>query len=100
MTFPVRSTSQCDERAHCGKAEIRERAAAREIAVPRSAANFVIQGLIYSGADPRNGKRSAREFGEQWCDAVLHLCERADLEIDAEDKAEIQAWLLGGLPCL
>jgi hypothetical protein len=79
-------------------AEIRERAAARGVAVPRSAANFVIQGLIHAGADPRKGERSAREFGEQWCDAILHLCERADLEINAEDKAEIQAWLLGGLP--
>jgi hypothetical protein len=79
-------------------AEIRERAAARGVAVPRSAANFVIQGLIYAGADPRKGERSAREFGEQWCDAILHLCERADLEINAEDKAEIRAWLLGGLP--
>jgi hypothetical protein len=81
-------------------AEIRERAAIRGVAVPRSAANFVIQGLIYAGADPRNGERSAREFGELWCNAVLYLCERADLEIDAADKAEIRAWLLGGLPSL
>jgi hypothetical protein len=79
-------------------AEIRERAAARGVAIPRTAANFVIQGLIYAGADPRSGERSAREFGEQWRDAVLVLCDRADLEIDAASKAEIDAWLLGGLP--
>jgi NYN domain len=78
-------------------AEIRERAAARGVAVPRSAANFVIQGLIYSGADPRKGERDAREFAEQWRDAVLVLCDRADLEIDAASKAEIEAWLFGGL---
>src|SRR5712691_1523042 len=77
-------------------AEVRERAAARGVAVPRTAANFVIQGLIYAGADPRNGERSAREFGEQWRDAVMVLCERADLEIDAASRAEIEAWLLGG----
>lgn len=79
-------------------AEIRELAAASGVAVPRTAANFVIQGLIYSGAGPRSGERSAREFGEQWRDAVLVLCERADLELDAADKAEIEAWLLNGLP--
>jgi hypothetical protein len=79
-------------------AEIRERAASRGVAVPRTAANFVIQGLIYAGADPRNGERSAREFGEQWRTNVLVLCERAELELDAESKAEIDAWLLGGLP--
>jgi hypothetical protein len=78
-------------------AEIRERAAARGVAVPRTAANFVIQGLIYSGADPRNGERSAREFAEQWRDAVLVLCERAGLEIDAASKAEIEEWLFGEL---
>jgi hypothetical protein len=79
-------------------AEVRERAAARGVAVPRTAANFVIQGLIYAGADPRNGERSSREFGEQWRDAVLVLCERADLEIDEAGKQEVDAWLLGGLP--
>jgi NYN domain len=78
-------------------AEIRERAAALGVAVPRSAANFVIQGLIYAGADPRKGERSAKEFGKQWRDAVLHLCERADLEINSADEEEIEAWLLGGL---
>lgn len=77
-------------------AEIRERAASRGVAVPRTAANFVIQGLIYAGADPRNGERSAREFGEQWRANVLVLCERAELQLDAESKAEIDAWLLGG----
>jgi hypothetical protein len=79
-------------------AEIRERAASRGVAVPRTAANFVIQGLIYAGADPRNGERSAREFGEQWRVNVLVLCERTELELDAESKAEIDVWLLGGLP--
>jgi hypothetical protein len=79
-------------------AEIRERAAASGVAVPRTAANFVIQGLIYADADPRSGERSAREFGEQWRDAVLVLCERADLELNATDKAEIEAWLLGDCP--
>ena len=79
-------------------AEIRERAAAREVAVPRSAANFVIQGLIYSGADPRGGERSAREFGERWRDNVLVLCDRAELELDEASKTDINAWLLGGLP--
>ena len=79
-------------------AEIRERAASRGVAVPRTAANFVIQGLIYAGADPRTGERNAREFGELWRNNVLVLCERAELELDAESKAEIDAWLLGGLP--
>ena len=79
-------------------AEIRERAASRGVAVPRTAANFVIQGLIYAGADPRTGERNTREFGELWRNNVLVLCERAELELDAESKAEIDAWLLGGLP--
>ncbi|MDQ2816163.1 MAG: NYN domain-containing protein [Actinomycetota bacterium] len=54
-------------------AEIRERAAAKGVAVPRSAANFVIQGLIYSGADPRNGERSSSR-GESHPPALTEPC--------------------------
>lgn len=79
-------------------AEVREGAATRGVAVPRSAANFVIQGLVYAGADPRGGERTARDFGERWRDNVLVLCERAGMEIDAAGRVEIDAWLLGALP--
>lgn len=77
-------------------AEIRERAVDRGIAVSRTAADFVIQELIYADADPRSGERSATEFSERWRDIIVMSCERAGLEIDIESRAEIDAWLLGG----
>ncbi len=79
-------------------ADIRERAAARGVAVPRSAANFVIQGLIYAGADPRAGEHDARYFAQRWHENVLLLCERAGIEIDADGQAELETWLVGALP--
>ncbi len=79
-------------------ADIRERAAARGVAVPRSAANFVIQGLIYAGADPRTGEHDARYFALRWQENVLLLCERAGIEFDADGRGEIEAWLVGALP--
>ena len=79
-------------------AEIRDRAAARGVPFPRTAANFVIQGLIYAGADPRNHERGASEFGARCRDNVLVLCDRADLELDEPGKATIDEWLLGALP--
>jgi hypothetical protein len=78
--------------------EIRESTAAAGDGVPRQAANFVVQGLIYAGADPRNGERDAWEFATKWRDNVLVLCERAGMELDADGKTQIDAWLLGAIP--
>lgn len=77
--------------------EVREAAAARGHSVPRSATNFVVQGLIYAGADPRRGSRAAGEFARVWRDNVLALCERSGLELDDDDRAEIDRWLLADL---
>jgi hypothetical protein len=76
--------------------EVRERAAERGFSVPRSATNFVVQGLIYAGTDPRSGARSAVEFARAWRDNVLALCERAGLELSADDRVELDRWLLAG----
>lgn len=78
--------------------EIREQTAAAGEGVPRQATNFVVQGLIYAGADPRNGERDAWEFATKWRDNVLVLCDRAGLEFDADARMQIDAWLLGALP--
>jgi len=74
--------------------DVREAAAARGHSVPRSATNFVVQGLIYAGADPRRGPRGAEEFARVWRDNVLALCERSGLELDDDDRAELDRWLL------
>ena len=75
-------------------AEVRERAAARGLAVPRSAANFVIQGLIYAGSDPRE-QHDAAYFARRWYDNVLLLAERAGMELPDDGEDKIRAWILG-----
>ncbi|MCU0299912.1 MAG: NYN domain-containing protein, partial [Candidatus Nanopelagicales bacterium] len=75
-------------------AEVRERAAARGFAVPRSAANFVIQGLIYAGSDPRE-PHDADYFARRWYDNVLLLAERAGMELPDDGEEQIRAWILG-----
>ena len=77
--------------------EVREAAANRGHSVPRSATNFVVQGLVYAGADPRSGPRGAAEFARAWRDNVLALCERTGFELDESDRAELDRWLLDGL---
>ena len=77
--------------------DVRELAAARGHSVPRSATNFVVQGLIYAGADPRRGPRGAEEFAHVWRDNVLAVCERAGLELDGDDIADLDQWLLADL---
>jgi hypothetical protein len=77
--------------------DVREAAAARGHSVPRSATNFVLQGLIYAGADPRRGPRRAEELAQVWRDNVLALCERSGLELEGEDLSELDRWLLADL---
>src|SRR3954453_6445234 len=78
--------------------EPRDRIADAGLAVPRQAASFVVQGLIYAGADPREGDRDALDFATRGRDNVLVLCDRAGLEMDAKRKKQLNEWLLGGLP--
>src|SRR3954449_9822064 len=77
--------------------EVRERTAAAGHAVPRQAANSVVQGLIYAGADPRKGERDAAEFATRWRDNVIVLCDRAGMEMDPKRRKQLDQWLLGGL---
>jgi NYN domain len=77
--------------------DVRERAATRGTAVGRGAVNFVVQGLIYSGADPREGQRSPQELARCWRDNVRVLCRQAGMQLSDDDETALDTWLLDGL---
>jgi hypothetical protein len=77
-------------------ADVRERAAAVGTPVGRGAVNFVVQGLVYAGADPRQGQRSGRELARAWRENVGTLCRQAGMELTPEDEIALDAWILGG----
>ena len=81
-------------------ADVRDRVASSGVAavVSRTAVNVVVTGLVYSGADPREGKLSPRELAQRWRDNVLELCRRAGMLLNEADSAALDTWILGGLP--
>jgi hypothetical protein len=81
-------------------ADVRDRVASSGAAavVSRSAVNVVVTGLVYSGADPREGKLSPRELAQRWRDNVLELCRQAGMLLNEADSAAVDTWILSGLP--
>jgi hypothetical protein len=81
-------------------ADVRDRVAARgtSVVVGRAAVNFVVQGLVYSGADPRDGKLSPQELAQRWRDNVLELCRHAGMQLNEADEAALDTLILSGLP--
>jgi hypothetical protein len=77
--------------------ELRDRAAERGVPLGRTAANFVVQGLIYAGFDPRTTDGGPRELAEHWRDSLVVLCERAGLELGEQDRRDLDLWVLGCL---
>lgn len=75
---------------------VRDECAKAERPIGRAAINFVINGLLFAGAD-LDGEPSAAELAAVWTDNVLGLCRGARLELDDSDIALISSWTSGGL---
>jgi hypothetical protein len=81
-------------------ADVRDRTAARVPSIPvaRGAVNFVVQGLVYAGADPRSGRFTARELAERWRDNLVQLAEQAGIQLSAADVTVISERILRDVP--
>jgi hypothetical protein len=77
--------------------DVRERAAAAGTPVGRGAVNFVVQGLLYAGADPRQGQRTPAQLARSWRENVRTLCRQAGMELSSEDELALDSWILSGL---
>jgi hypothetical protein len=75
---------------------VRDECQAQGAAVGRSAINFVIQGLLYSGANLA-GSPTAAELAEGWTANVVGLCRGARMEIDSHQLDDLRTWVGGGL---
>jgi hypothetical protein len=65
-----------------------------EVQVSRTAVNFVLQGLIYSG-EGRPLPRGAKELSNAFLANVRLLCENAQMELSDQDLDELRAWIVG-----
>lgn len=77
--------------------DVRERAAAAGTQVGRGAVNFVVQGLVYAGADPRLGQRPPHDLARSWRENLRTLSRQAGMELSPEDEAVLDSWILSGL---
>jgi hypothetical protein len=76
---------------------VRDRCVARDAHVSRAAISFILQGLVYAGTDLRGAAWSAEELGRAWSGNVVALAENARMELDDDDRAELDSWILGAL---
>lgn len=79
-------------------ADVRDRTSARGQPVGRGAANFVVQGLVYAGVDPRRGDKQAHELAQSWRDNLLALCRQAGMPLSDDDATAVSDWVLGEPP--
>lgn len=75
---------------------VRDECAHSDHPVGRAAVNFVINGLLFAGAD-LEGEPSASDLAAVWSDNVLGLCRGARIELSTDDLEEVAAWVSGGL---
>ncbi|WP_454130692.1 NYN domain-containing protein [Microbacterium lacticum] len=75
---------------------VRDECAQSDRPVGRAAVNFVINGLLFAGAD-LEGEPSASDLAAVWSENVLGLCRGARIELSAEDLDEVTTWVSGGL---
>lgn len=78
--------------------DVRERAAAVGTQVGRGAVNFVVQGLVYAGADPRVGQRTPHDLARAWRENVRTLSRQSGMELSPDDEAALDTWISSGLP--
>jgi len=75
---------------------VRDECAKSERPLGRSVINFVINGLLFAGAD-LTAEPSAVELATVWADNVLGLCRGARIELSDSELSEISEWVSGGL---
>jgi hypothetical protein len=77
---------------------VRDRAVAEGRQVGRIAANFIVKGLSYQGKDFGNARDSTPlELAEAFVQNVLLIASNTALEIDDEDRNDIERWICGCL---
>lgn len=76
-------------------ADVRERTTAAGEPVSRRAVNFVIQGLVYAGHDLRAATLGPKELAQAWRANLRTICEQAGLELNDEEEATLDHWVLG-----
>lgn len=75
---------------------VRDECAQSDTPVGRAAVNFVLNGLLFAGAD-LEGEPSASDLAGVWSENVLGLCRGARIELSADDLEEVATWVSGGL---
>ncbi len=75
---------------------VRDECAKSDTPIGRGAISFVINGLIFAGAD-LEAEPSSEQLAAVWTENVLGLCRGARLELDESDLGEISTWVSGGL---
>lgn len=67
-------------------------------AISRSAVNFILTGIQFSGYDlGARDKESAQALGASLVDNTVNLCKRAQLALSEEDLSIVRAWITGKL---
>lgn len=75
---------------------VRDECAQSDRPVGRAAVNFVINGLLFAGAD-LEGEPSASDLAAVWSENVLGLCRGARIELSVEELEDVATWVSGGL---
>ena len=61
--------------------------------ISRSDVSFVLKGLMLDGHGFGQGRDDPLSLGRRFCTAVLDLCQREQLPLDAAQTAALQRWL-------
>ncbi len=78
---------------------VRDALLAEGHSVSRSAVTFVLRGIMYGGLPLHEAPKpwGARLLAEAFQRNVLAMCEDAELQLSAGERAAIERWLLGGI---
>ncbi len=72
---------------------VRDRCRDAGHAVSRSDVSFLLKGLMLDGHSFGQGSDDPQSLGRRLCSAVLDLCQREQLPLDAAQTAALQRWL-------
>ncbi|MRG94393.1 NYN domain-containing protein [Polyangium spumosum] len=78
---------------------VRDALLAEGHSVSRSAVTFVLRGIMYGGLPLHEAPKpwGARLLAEAFQRNVLAMCEDAELNLSAAERAAIERWLIGGI---
>lgn len=75
---------------------VRDECAQSDSPIGRASINFVINGLLFAGADLQ-GEPTASDLAAIWSENVLGLCRGARIELSPAELEEVASWVSGGL---